>query len=44
MAKKQSILVAGGARAQGGTVQELEELFAPWLELPEDFGGGGRLR
>lgn len=41
MAKKQSILVAGGARAQGGTVQELEELFAPWLELPEDFGGGG---
>lgn len=40
MTNKQSILVAGGARAQGGTVQELEELFAPWLELPVDFGGG----
>lgn len=39
MTKKQSILVVGRARAQGGTVEELEELFRPWLALPEGFGG-----
>ena len=41
MAKKQDILSAGRARAQGGTVQELEQLFGPWLSLPEGFGGEG---
>lgn len=39
MAKKQDILGAGRARAQGGTVQELEQLFGPWLSLPDGFGG-----
>lgn len=41
MAKKQEILGAGRARAQGGTVEELEELFSPWLPLPDGFGPEG---
>lgn len=41
MAKKQDILAAGRARAQGGTVEELEDLFAPWLSLQDGFGGEG---
>jgi hypothetical protein len=38
MAKKQDILVTGRARAQRESVQELRDLFKPWLELPESFG------
>lgn len=40
MIKKQQILQAGRRRAQSETVQELRNLFRPWLSLPEGFGGG----
>lgn len=41
MTKKRHILMAGCARAQAESVQELRELFRPWLELSEGFGGEG---
>ena len=40
MTKKQGILRAGGRRAQSETLQELRNLFQPWLSLPEHFGKG----
>ena len=40
MTKKQGILQAGRHRAQSETVQELRDLFRPWLNLPGDFGKG----
>ncbi len=40
MAKKSAIIETGRRRAQNETVQELRDLFAPWLSLPEDFGKG----
>ena len=40
MTKKQGILRAGQRRAQHKTLQELRDLFEPWLRLPEHFGKG----
>jgi hypothetical protein len=40
MAQKQGILQAGRRRAQSETLQELRNLFEPWLSLPEHFGKG----
>lgn len=40
MRTKQGILQAGRRRAQSETVQELRDLFQPWLSLPQDFGKG----
>jgi hypothetical protein len=41
MARKQHIVAAGRARARGASAQEIRDLAAPWVELPEDFGGKG---
>ncbi len=40
MTKKQQIVQVGRRRAQSETVQELRDLFEPWLRLPKDFGNG----
>lgn len=40
MTKKQGILRVGQRRAQHETLQELRDLFQPWLRLPENFGKG----
>ena len=40
MTNKQGILQAGRRRAQTESVQELRNLFQPWLALPQDFGKG----
>ena len=40
MTKKLGILKAGRRRVQSETLQELRDLFQPWLSLPEDFGKG----
>jgi hypothetical protein len=39
MTEKQNLLEAGCARVQVESMQELQDLFEPWLALPEDFGG-----
>ncbi len=40
MTKKQQIVQVGRRRAQSETVQELRDLFQPWLSLPQDFATG----
>lgn len=40
MTTKQEIVQTGRRRAQRETVQELRELFRPWLSLPKEFGKG----
>ena len=40
MTKKQTIVEAGRRAAQRETVQELRDLFQPWLSLGPDFGKG----
>jgi len=40
MTSKHAILQAGRRMAQSETVQELRDLFKPWLSLPQDFGKG----
>jgi hypothetical protein len=40
MIMKQGIVQAGRRRVQRETVEELRELFRPWLILPEEFAKG----
>lgn len=40
MTTKPGIVLTGRRRAQRETVQELRELFRPWLSLPKEFGKG----
>ena len=41
---KQAIVQAGRRRTQCESVQELRDLFQPWMTLPEGFGKGGYKR
>lgn len=40
MTNKRTILQAGRRQTQHETVQELRDLFQPWLNLGQDFGKG----
>ena len=40
MTHKRALLQAGRRQAQHETLQEVRDVFQPWLRLPKDFGKG----
>ncbi len=44
MTRKQDFLRVGQTRAQAQSLQDLMDLFAPWLQVPCDFGAGAYQR